>query len=107
MNKAILIVDDDIDSLKPKWDDKKNLFFNELVKTFELTNFWDKESIEKEFKEIAAVNSIKTGDLMLPLRGALGFGTSFEYFDRRTYFQDAARTESGASVRTTRLRVSR
>ena len=31
-------------------------------------------------------------DLLLPLRGALGFGVSGEYFDRRTYYQDAART---------------
>jgi len=31
-------------------------------------------------------------DLLLPLRGALGLGLSGEYFDRRTYYQDAART---------------
>jgi glutamyl-tRNA synthetase len=58
----------DIESIQPKWDEKKNLFFNELLKSYELSQFWDKETIEKEFKEIAAVNGIKTGDLMLPLR---------------------------------------
>jgi hypothetical protein len=31
-------------------------------------------------------------DLLAPLRGPLGFGVSGEYFDRRTYYQDAART---------------
>ncbi len=58
----------DTDSIKPKWDEKKNLFFNELLKNYDLTQFWDKETIEKEFKEIASVIGIKTGDLMLPLR---------------------------------------
>jgi hypothetical protein len=32
-------------------------------------------------------------DLMLPLKGALGLGFTGEYFDRRTFFQDAARTK--------------
>jgi Domain of unknown function (DUF3943) len=31
-------------------------------------------------------------DVVAPLRGALGFGVSGEYFDRRTYYQDQART---------------
>jgi len=31
-------------------------------------------------------------DLLLPLRGALGIGVTGEYFDRRTFYQDAART---------------
>jgi hypothetical protein len=31
-------------------------------------------------------------DLRFPLRGAFGIGGSAEYFDRRTYFQDADRT---------------
>jgi glutamyl-tRNA synthetase len=58
----------DTDSIKPKWDDKKNLFFNELLKTFEVSQFWEKEDLEKDFKEIASVNNIKPGDLMLPFR---------------------------------------
>jgi glutamyl-tRNA synthetase len=55
-------------SILPKWDEKKKLFFNEFIKMSELTQFWDKENIENEFKEIAAALEIKTGDLMLPLR---------------------------------------
>ena len=31
-------------------------------------------------------------DLLLPLRGALGLGVTGEYFDRRTFYQDANRT---------------
>jgi hypothetical protein len=31
-------------------------------------------------------------DLRVPLRGAFGIGATAEYFDRRTYFQDEART---------------
>jgi glutamyl-tRNA synthetase len=58
----------DTDSIKPKWDDKKNLFFTELAKTFELSQFWEKDDIEKDFKEIASVNGLKPGDLMLPFR---------------------------------------
>ena len=31
-------------------------------------------------------------DLLLPLRGAFGLGFTGEYFDRRTFYQDAAGT---------------
>jgi len=31
-------------------------------------------------------------DLMVPLKGALGLGVTGEYFDRRTFYQDAARS---------------
>ncbi len=58
----------DTESIKPKWEEKKNLFFNELLKTFEVTQFWEKEDLERDFKEIASVNGIKPGDLMLPFR---------------------------------------
>ena len=33
-------------------------------------------------------------DLLLPLRGAFGMGVTGEYFDRRTFYQDAARTRA-------------
>ena len=32
-------------------------------------------------------------DLMLPVRGALGFGASAEYFNRHTFYQDATNSE--------------
>ena len=58
----------DTAAIKPKWDDKKNLFFIELVKAWQLSTLWESTDLELSFKEIAAANSLKTGELMLPLR---------------------------------------
>ncbi|KAA9041752.1 glutamate--tRNA ligase [Ginsengibacter hankyongi] len=58
----------DITAVKPKWDDKKNQFFVELIRAYEFMNQWQHDELEKEFKEIAAANQIKSGELMLPLR---------------------------------------
>lgn len=58
----------DTDSVKPKWDEKKKLFFAELVRTYQLTSIWEHGELEKEFKEIAAINQLKPGELMLPFR---------------------------------------
>jgi glutamyl-tRNA synthetase len=61
-------VDIDTNAIKPKWDEKKNLFFNELILALELSTFWQHEELEKQFKEMAAAHQIKPGDLMLPFR---------------------------------------
>ena len=58
----------DIDSIKPKWDGKKKLFFVELIRACQLTTIWNNTELEKEFKEIAAANHLKPGELMLPFR---------------------------------------
>lgn len=58
----------DTDSILPKWDDKKNMFFTELIRGYELSTLWEAADLEKEFKELAAVNQLKTGELMLPFR---------------------------------------
>ncbi len=58
----------DIAAIQPKWNEQKNLFFLELIREFELMQFWNHEALEEEFKEIAAANKIKPGELMLPLR---------------------------------------
>ena len=55
-------------AIKPKWDDKKNLFFIELIKAWELSTIWEASDLEISFKELAAANQLKTGELMLPLR---------------------------------------
>jgi glutamyl-tRNA synthetase len=60
--------DTDINAIKPKWDDKKNLFFTELIRAYELSTLWEASDLEKEFKELAAVNQLKPGELMLPFR---------------------------------------
>jgi glutamyl-tRNA synthetase len=58
----------DTNAIKPKWDDRKNLFFIELIRTFELTSLWQHDPLEASFKELAAANQIKPGELMLPFR---------------------------------------
>lgn len=58
----------DTAAIKPKWDEKKNLFFTELVRAYELSSIWEANDLEKEFKELAAANQLKPGELMLPLR---------------------------------------
>ena len=58
----------DIISVKEKWDEKKNQFFVELIRAYKLIPLWQHDDLEKEFKEIAAANQIKSGELMLPLR---------------------------------------
>jgi len=56
------------EAIKPKWDDKKNLFFIELIKAWKLSTLWEATDLETSFKELAAANTLKTGELMLPLR---------------------------------------
>jgi len=58
----------DIDAVKPKWDEKKNMFFTELVRAWQLSTLWEAHDLEKEFKELAAANQLKPGDLMAPFR---------------------------------------
>jgi len=58
----------DTDAIKAKWDEKKKLFFTELVRTYQLENEWNHTTLEPAFKEIAAVNQLKPGELMLPFR---------------------------------------
>ncbi len=58
----------DIAAIKPKWDDKKNMFFTELIRAYELSTLWESHDLEREFKELAAANQLKPGELMLPLR---------------------------------------
>ncbi|MEP6725939.1 MAG: glutamate--tRNA ligase, partial [Bacteroidota bacterium] len=58
----------DLDVVKPKWNDQKKLFFAETIRQFELMQQWNAQDLEKEFKEIAAANQIKPGDVLLPLR---------------------------------------
>ncbi|MFC4233506.1 glutamate--tRNA ligase [Parasediminibacterium paludis] len=58
----------DIAAIKPKWDDKKHLFFIELIKAIELSSSFEASDLELEFKEMAAANQLKPGELMLPFR---------------------------------------
>jgi glutamyl-tRNA synthetase len=58
----------DVDAVKPKWNEAKQLFFAELIRNYELATLWDTHTLENNFKEIAAVNNLKPGELMLPFR---------------------------------------
>ncbi|MDB5222592.1 MAG: glutamate--tRNA ligase [Chitinophagaceae bacterium] len=58
----------DIDSIKPKWNENKQMFFVELIRAYNLLQQWDHNDLENTFKEIAAAHQLKTGELMLPLR---------------------------------------
>ena len=58
----------DIDAIKSKWSDAKKLFFSEVVRNYELNNNWNAETLEKNFKEIAAANEIKPGEVLLAFR---------------------------------------
>ena len=60
--------DIDTTSILLKWNQNKNLFFNELIRTYQLTDLWNATDSENIFKEIASVNQLKPGELMLPLR---------------------------------------
>ena len=58
----------DVDAVKPKWNEQKKLFFAETIRQFELMQQWNALDLEKEFKELAAANKIKPGDVLMPLR---------------------------------------
>lgn len=58
----------DLSSVKPKWNDAKKLFFAEVIRNFELNNDWKADSLEINFKEMAAVNQIKPGEVLASLR---------------------------------------
>ncbi len=61
-------VDIDTAAILPKWDEKKNLFFIELIRVYSLSSLWQREGLETSFKELAAANQLKSGELMLPFR---------------------------------------
>ena len=58
----------DTAAIKPKWDEKKNLFFVEAIRMFQQSALWEATDLETSFKELAAANELKPGELMLPLR---------------------------------------
>ncbi|MEO8819933.1 MAG: glutamate--tRNA ligase [Ginsengibacter sp.] len=58
----------DTSSILPKWNENKNQFFVELIRTYSVLNSWDILDIEQTFKELAAASRLKPGELMLPLR---------------------------------------
>jgi glutamyl-tRNA synthetase len=58
----------DLNAVRPKWNDTKKLFFVEVIRNYELDNDWNAVILEKNFKEIAAVNEIKPGEVLQAFR---------------------------------------
>ena len=58
----------DVAAVKPKWNEAKQLFFAEVISNYELNNDWKAATLENSFKEMAAANQIKPGEVLLPLR---------------------------------------
>jgi glutamyl-tRNA synthetase len=58
----------DVDAVKPKWNEAKQLFFAEVIRNYELNNDWNAVTLENNFKEIASINAIKPGEVLLPFR---------------------------------------
>ncbi len=58
----------DMNAVKPKWNETKQLFFAEVIRNFELAIDWNAHTLENNFKEIASVNQIKPGEVLLPFR---------------------------------------
>ena len=59
----------DLEAVRPKWTEAKNLFFIEYIRQLELmADLPDAHALEAQFKEMAAAAGIKPGELLMPLR---------------------------------------
>ena len=61
----------DLDAVKPKWNDAKTEFFNELILCYMAVTKaenWESVNLEHIFKSLAEEKNIKVGELMLPFR---------------------------------------
>ncbi len=56
----------DLEAIKPKWTAEKSQFFKDLMNNLDLEQ--DALSLENTFKELAAQQGLKPGDVMLPMR---------------------------------------
>jgi glutamyl-tRNA synthetase len=100
----------DTDAILPKWEEKKQRFFDALVNTYaqqiaEGIKTLPAASLEASFKELATAHEIKPGDLLLPLRimlvgGKFGPGVfdiieSIELSDTNARIEHSLRLISG------------
>ncbi|MBS1921183.1 MAG: glutamate--tRNA ligase [Bacteroidetes bacterium] len=58
----------DLTSVQPKWGESKKLFFSEIIRNYELNTDWSATVLETNFKEIAAANKIKPGEVLSTFR---------------------------------------
>ena len=100
----------DTDAILPKWEEKKQVFFEALVKTYaqhiaDGVKTIPAATLEANFKELATAHEIKPSDLLLPLRimlvgGKFGPGVfeiieSIELSDTNARIEHSLRLISG------------
>jgi len=100
----------DIAAILPKWEEKKQVFFEALVKSYaqhiaDGVKTIPAATLEANFKELATAHEIKPGDLLLPLRimlvgGKFGPGVfeiieSIELSDTNARIEHSLRLISG------------
>ncbi|MBO9573526.1 MAG: glutamate--tRNA ligase, partial [Chitinophagaceae bacterium] len=61
-------VEIDIDSIKPKWNNDKQQFFEEVISMLNNADVWEAHTLENKFKELSTAKNIKPGEVLLPLR---------------------------------------
>jgi len=58
----------DVASVKPKWNNEKKKYFEDLNDELQAITIWESAFIEDAFKKLAAIHKIKPGELQLPFR---------------------------------------
>jgi glutamyl-tRNA synthetase len=58
----------DINSVKPKWSEAKNEFFDVLMSRYAAMQLWETMETENVFKALMQEKGLKAGDVMLPFR---------------------------------------
>ncbi|MGJ1264165.1 glutamate--tRNA ligase [Sphingobacterium spiritivorum] len=58
----------DVEAVKPKWNEQKTAFFQEIINDFELQSDWTAAVLEPLFKEKITSSGLKMGELMMPYR---------------------------------------
>ena len=58
----------DTASIQPKWNSQKTAFFESFISHADTLNNWSAAPLEAAFKELAAAQNIKAGDVLLPFR---------------------------------------
>ncbi|MBD1432020.1 glutamate--tRNA ligase [Sphingobacterium sp. DN00404] len=57
-----------VDAIKPKWDENKTAFFQDIAQEFMTIPTWTADSLEPFFKGKIADSGMKIGELMMPFR---------------------------------------
>ena len=58
----------DVDTVKPKWNANKTVFFEQMIVAFQQKENWLASELEPFFKQEVANSGMKIGELMMPYR---------------------------------------